>query len=279
MVLGVVAQQALAWNVDALRRALAPRRGLLQDRQQAWGGAARFQPAPGLLGIGPIGCRVVEDGHLLGDPGQPPGLLELLLELFVNHAQMGDVGQGVGDLPFAERPTAPVGEAARLVDLSLGELGGERFVGRRLAVAADHCRDLGVEQGLRHLRHAQVEDFEILAGGVKDLQDASVGHQLVERGEVDALGQRVDRGGVLGSRHLRQAELGPVGALAHEFGVDGDEFGLGQGLAEGGEFVGRGDELHWERSIAGTAATGKGTPGGEAIPLTWPDNPCLLPGR
>ena len=79
---------------------------------------------------------------------------------------------------------------------------------------------------------------------MEDLQDLGIGHQLVERGEVDAFGQRVDRRGVLGARHLGQAELGPVGALAHELGVDGDELGVGQGLAEGRQVVGRGDEFH-----------------------------------
>ena len=80
---------------------------------------------------------------------------------------------------------------------------------------------------------------------MKDLEHLGVGHQLVERTKVDPFGQGVDRRRVFGPRHLRQAEFGPVGALAHEFGIDGDEFGVGQGLAEGGEFVRLGDEFHW----------------------------------
>ena len=112
-------------------------------------------------------------------------------------------------------------------------------------MAAHHGCNLGVEQRLRHLRHAQVEDLEILSGGVKDLQHAGVGHQFVEWRQVDALGQGVDRCGVLRPGYLGQAQLGPVGAFAHEFSVDGDEFNFGQRLAERCEFVGRGDELHW----------------------------------
>ena len=111
-------------------------------------------------------------------------------------------------------------------------------------MAAHHRRDLGVEQGLRHLVHAQVEDLEVLARRMKDLQDLGIGHQLVERAKVDAFRQRVDRRRVVGARHLGQAELGPVGALTHELGVDGDEFGVGQGLAERREVVGRGNEFH-----------------------------------
>ena len=53
-----------------------------------------------------------------------------------------------------------------------------------------------------------------------------------------------DRSRVLGAGHLGQAELGPVGPLTHELGVDGDEFGIGQRLAESGQFVSGGDELH-----------------------------------
>ena len=81
-------------------------------------------------------------------------------------------------------------------------------------------------------------------GGVKDLEDLGVGHQLVEGGEVDTLGQGIDRGRVLGAGDLGQAELGPIGPLTHELGVDGDELGVGQRLAEGRQFIGRGDELH-----------------------------------
>ncbi len=79
---------------------------------------------------------------------------------------------------------------------------------------------------------------------MEDLQDLGVGHQLVERREVDAVGQGVDCGRVFRARHLRQAELGPIGPLTHELGVDGDEFGVGQRLAEGRQFLGRGNEFH-----------------------------------
>ena len=82
------------------------------------------------------------------------------------------------------------------------------------------------------------------------------------------LGQRIDRRGLLGAGHLGQAQLGPVGALAHEFGVDRHELGVGQGLAEGGQVIGRGDELHSHRRIAGKAASAK-------LPQTW-KGPILL---
>jgi hypothetical protein len=111
-------------------------------------------------------------------------------------------------------------------------------------MAADHGRHLRIEQRPRHRVHAQVENLEVLAGRVKDLEDLGIGHQLVERRQIHAFRQRIDRRGLFGASHLGQAELGPVGALAHELGVDRHELGAGQGLAEGREVIGRGDELH-----------------------------------
>jgi hypothetical protein len=92
---------------------------------------------------------------------------------------------------------------------------------------------------------------------MEDLEDLGVEHQLVERGEVDAFGQRVDRGRVVGAGDLGQAELGPIGPLTHELGVDGDKLGIGERLTKGGQLVGRGDELHWGRSIDLAAAPAK----------------------
>jgi len=253
----LVANKTLARNVDALSRPLAPRRDFLEDRHHARRGTAGLETAPGLLRIGAVDAGVAQHGHFLGDPGEAAGLVELLLELLVHHPQMGDVRQGVGDLPFAERPAAPVGKPARLVDLGFGKTCRERFVGGRFAMAADHRGDLRVEQGSRHLLEAQVEDLEVLPGRVKDLENLGVEHQLVQRGEVDALGQRVDRGRVFGAGDLGQAELGPVGPLTHELGIDGNKLGIGEGLAECRQLVGRGDELHWGRSIDPAAPPAK----------------------
>ena len=58
----------------------------------------------------------------------------------------------------------------------------------------------------------------------------------------------VDDDGVIGRvtrfRHLDQAELRPVGALAHELGIDGDEGRLGVFPGQPGEVVCGGDYLH-----------------------------------
>jgi hypothetical protein len=80
------------------------------------------------------------------------------------------------------------------------------------------------------------DDFDVLAGGVEHLQHLLVGHQVEERLEVDALGQRVDHDRFLRARHLHHAEQGIVGRLAQEFGVDGDDRVFGEAGAGGGEF-------------------------------------------
>ena len=123
--------------------------------------------------------------------------------------------------------------------------------------SAQRGGDLGVEDRMGHDAGAVDDDLDILAGGVEDLQDLGVGHQFVERRQIDPLGQGVDGGGVVRPRDLGQAELGPVGALAHEFGVDRHELGFRQRLAELSKFVGLGDELHWGCSIAGGGLAAK----------------------
>ena len=57
-------------------------------------------------------------------------------------------------------------------------------------------------------------------------------------------GQGVDHRLDVRRGRLDQAELGPVGGLAHELGVDGDEGLAGQPLAEGRELGGGGDRRH-----------------------------------
>ena len=62
-----------------------------------------------------------------------------------------------------------------------------------------------------------------------------VGQQVEQRAKLDVGGQRVDHDRLVDARHLQHAELGVIGALAQEFGVDRHEWmprkagaGLGQ---------------------------------------------------
>ncbi len=133
-------------------------------------------------------------------------------------------------------------------------------VGHLLAIAADHRRDLGVEQRRRQDAGELPENLEILPGGVEHLDHVLVGHQLQQRLEVEPRRQRVDRQRLVVGRDLDDAEDRPEGRLAQEFGVDRHERRTRQALAGLSEFVRRCDQGHWIcwplSVLAEVAATG-----------------------
>ena len=148
---------------------------------------------------------------------------------------MGDVGKGVVELPLAQRPVRPVGKAQGLVDPRMGELRRQGLVPHRVAEAAHHGGDLGVEQGRGNGAVQLVEDLDILARRVEDLEHLGIRHELQERRQLDALGQGIDDGGLVGPRDLDEAEPRPIGPFPHELGIDGDVIGLLEAPAEPGE--------------------------------------------
>ena len=89
-----------------------------------------------------------------------------------------------------------------------------------------------------------VEDLEVLPGGVHHLEHGLVGHQRQQRRQVEARRQGIDRHGLVLARDLDQAELGVVGAVAHELGVDRDEALGAHPAAEGGQGFVVGDQRH-----------------------------------
>ena len=119
-----------------------------------------------------------------------------------------------------------------------GEPPGQRLVAHRVAEAADHGRDLGVEQRRRHRAGQVEEDLDVLARGVEDLEElgSAISAKSGARSMPGASGSIAAASS--GPGDLHQAELRPVGLVAHELGVDGDEVGVGLALAEGGERVG-----------------------------------------
>ena len=78
----------------------------------------------------------------------------------------------------------------------------ELAVRHLIAVPAHHRRDLSVEQRRRQDAGELPEDFQVLAGGVEDLDDGLVGHQPEQRLQVEAFGEGVD-----GERLLVGGEL------------------------------------------------------------------------
>ena len=84
-----------------------------------------------------------------------------------------------------------------------------------------------------------------------EAQHHAVVQELEQGRKVDPLGLWIDRGGLVPARDLEQAQVRPVGVLAHEFGIDRDEIGAGETLAQLFERLGVGDEgmdVHWRPS-------------------------------
>lgn len=232
---GLVLEQALAGDVYALGFAFAPGGSGLTQGDQAAVGRAGTKALPHGAGVGAVGGGIVQDGHLLGDPGGAAVLFEAGAQAFVDGAEVRNVGGGVGELAGGEGAGGPVAEAVGLVDGRTGEGLDEDIVADLVAEACHHGGDLGVEErgwdGAEELQ----EDLDVLAGGVEDFEDAGVGEKGAEGGEVEAWSLGVDDRDLGVAGELDEAEFGEVGALAHELGVDGDP-GLGsQAVAEGCE--------------------------------------------
>jgi hypothetical protein len=101
-----------------------------------------------------------------------------------------------------------------------------------------------------------IKDFQILTRGVKHLQHAGIGEKIKERGEIQP-GKRIDGGRhILCPGHLHETKLRPIGALPHEFGIDGDVAAPGDLATEVCERGGIGDQAHGQ-PLQANARSGK----------------------
>ena len=229
----LVADDAIPGNVAALRFPFPPRRDFPQDRKMPPAVAAGLEAAPSLVRVHAIGFGIGQHRHFLDQPFGSPVPFQAARQIVVNRPQMDHVGQGVFDLPRAQGPVRPIGEAGGFVDLRFGDLGDKRLVGRRFAEAADHGGDLGIENGGGNFARHVMENLDVLPRGVKDLENVAIGHQLENRIEIDAGRQSIDRRSALRPADLQQAEIRPEAAFADEFRVDGYISGGGETPAEG----------------------------------------------
>ena len=218
---GFVPHDPPARQIALSGRRLAPRRQLAQHAEEPpVDPAAQSKPVPRLARIAAVGFAAGQLGHFLGKPARPAVRRELLLQLLVDGAQVDDVGEGIADLPLGERPMRPVGKSRGFVERGAGELGDQGLIARRIAEAADHAGNLGIEERYRH-RAGQVEKYlDILARRVEYLERSRIRHQGEKRREVDSRRERIDCRRFLGTRHLHEAEDRPIRPLAHELGVD-----------------------------------------------------------
>ena len=245
----VVLQHPRPGHVARLRLALAPGCKLHQHREVA--GLPRLGPValPGALGMLLVGRRRVQRLHFVVEPRLAPGGRDALRQLSIDVAQMGHVADRVVDLRLGQRPARPIGEPRRLVDRDMADRVCKLAIGHLLAIAANHRRDLGVEQRRRQDAGELPEDFEVLPGGVEHLDHVLVGHQLQQRLEVESGSERVDRHRFVVGGELDNAKNRPERRLAQEFGVDRHERRARQALAGLSEFVRRRDQGHFFRRL------------------------------
>ena len=130
----------------------------------------------------------------------------------------------------------------RFVDHAAGQPCDQRFIADLIAKPRHHGGDLRVKQRARRVAKELDEDFDILTRRVKHLHHGRVAQQRTERGEIKPLRQCVHHKHLAVGGELHHAELGPIGPLAHELGIDGDETLAPQLGASGCECVGCGDE-------------------------------------
>jgi len=175
--------------------------------------------APGEL-AGDI--EIVEAGHPSPDSASVAAgarLLELAAELGVEITQMHNVTKRIGELALGERAAAPVGEARSLVEVTVQEPLHQHRVAHGFAEAADHGGNLRVEDPMGDHPRQMMDNFNVLARRMKDLQYPLVDHQIEEGLKVEPWRETIDQHLSAVRRHLDEAELRPKGLLAHEFGV------------------------------------------------------------
>ena len=256
----LVAQHPVSRHVAALRFGLAPGREVAQHRQLARLSQAGLDPEPGRRRIEAVDRRVGERGHLLGKPALALVAVEPGGDLFVDDAEMGDVGDRVVVHFPRQGPARPIGEALRLVYRRARQLRDQPVVAHLVAEPADHRRDLGIEDRPRNAAVEMVEDLDILARGVEHLEHRGIAHQPEKRRQIDVRRHRVDRRRLVHRGKLHQAQARPIRAVAHELGVDGDVTRGREPIAKGAKGPGVGDEMHG-RVYTRFHIGGKATPG------------------
>ena len=109
--------------------------------------------------------------------------------------------------------------------MSLGQLDPEQAPGElRIADLRGESRERGRDLRIKHGAHqpdGRQQNLEILPRGMHHLHDPKRRERAGDRAELGDR-DRVDAYGVVARRHLYQAQLRAIGALAEEFGVETD---------------------------------------------------------
>lgn len=155
----LVLYDAPARHVALLRLAFAPCGGDLQAQHIVSCRLAQLQPVPGIFRSRIVDVRIEQIIMLFIEPGEPSFAFQLVVHLWIDVAQMGDVSQGVLKLGIRQWAAAPIGEPRGFIQAALEHLLDERVVRDRIAVTAGHRCNLRVEHRMRKLAADLEENF------------------------------------------------------------------------------------------------------------------------
>ncbi len=142
-----------------------------------------------------------------------------------------------------------------LFDRTAGQRRNQCIVANLLAEAGDHGGDLRIEQRPRHIPETKHKNLDVLSRRVEHLQHLLVGEQAPQRRQIDVGVLCVDHRHLMLARKLHDAQLGPIRALPHELGINGDKFLRSQPVAQGLECGGRRDQHRWRECWRGAGET------------------------
>ena len=166
----LVAHDAAARDVLVLGFALAPCGERLQPAQHRWIAPGRADTLPCDLGIVGVVFRIGQLFHLCIEPCTAAGLDQLFQDAGEDLRQMRHVADGIFDLAFGQRATAPVSKARTFVDRQAEPALDQIGITDLLRLADRHHRDLCIEDRLRGFSSEVVDDLDVLPAGMEDLE-------------------------------------------------------------------------------------------------------------
>ena len=237
----VVGQQRGRRPVRLPRRPLAPLHQLAGHRS-----LRGLEPVdPGQPGVDSVGIALVAGGRhrgaLLAGPLQAAGLDQPGLQLAAQLQQVGGAAAGVLELLRGEGAPVPLGEC-----LPAGQRRPEHLPHQLLvALLSPEAHEAGGDLGVEHVGDVRApgaaQDRHVLTAGVDDHLDGGIGERR-RQGRRGVVGQRIEHlgahaavRGLVGHRHLGQAEHGPIPTLGHELGVDREAPGAPRLLGDLGD--------------------------------------------
>ena len=107
---------------------------------------------------------------------------------------MRHIANSIFDLPFSERPAAPIGKASALVDGKTKPAFNKVGIADLFGLADRHHCDLRVKDGGGGRARQIVDNLHILTASVEDFEHIMIFRQKVEHGgQIQTLCQRIDR--------------------------------------------------------------------------------------